>query len=269
LLVIGITGNIACGKSTVDAMLHEITGATIVDADQVTHQVLGDEPTRDRVAAEFGPEILGPGGLIDRARLGRIVFSAPANLRRLEAIVHPAVSRVMRSDLAAVAPGGIAVIDAVKLLDGDLASLADAVWWVTATPEQQLARLMTARGLSESDARSRLAAQPPLDQYRHRVQVIIDNSGSLAETRHHVGQALQALFLASTAAVTAGMKAAFDLQNMALAARLQMVDGANASYQELAKQVSDTTRQAQEATLEAWQAGIRASVKLVMNKDQA
>src|SRR5664279_207218 len=77
------------------------------------------------------------------------------------------------------------------------------------------------------------------------------------------------LFLASTAAVTAGMKAAFDLQNMALAARLQMVDGANASYKELAKQVSDTTRQAQEATLEAWQAGISASEKLVMNKDKA
>jgi dephospho-CoA kinase len=191
LLVIGVTGNIACGKSTVDGMLSELAGATIIDADQVTHALLReDADVCKSIVGAFGSTVLDTSDHIDRSRLGRIVFSAPAELRRLEAIVHPAVRRAIRSQLAALPPGAVAVIDAVKLLDGELGTLVHSVWWVTARPDQQLARLMRARGLSEEEARLRLAAQPQLDSYRNRVNVIIDNSGSLAETRSQVREAL-------------------------------------------------------------------------------
>jgi dephospho-CoA kinase len=188
-----VTGNIACGKSTVDAMLREIAGATIIDADRVTHQVLEQDDIRGRVLAAFGAGVLTAEGHIDRASLGRMVFANPADLGRLEGIVHPAVRRAVRAELGTVPAAGMAVIDAVKLLDGDLGSLADGVWWVTATPEQQLARLVTSRGLSENQARARLAAQPRLERYRDRIHAIIDNSGHVAETRIQVVQALGAL----------------------------------------------------------------------------
>ncbi len=194
MLKIGVTGNIACGKSTVDAMMQDLAGATIIDADHVTHNLLRDDPrVREEVLEAFGTAVLNGGGSIDRGALGRIVFASPPELLRLERIVHPAVRAVVRTRLGSLPADGTVVVDAVKLLAGDLGTLMDVVWWVTADPKQQVERLVRSRGLAEADAQARIAVQPSLDLYRSQVHVIIDNSGSLAETRNQVVAALNTL----------------------------------------------------------------------------
>ena len=194
LLIIGITGNIACGKSTVDAILVELGATAVFDADRTVHDLLRDDPGIHRQVLEaFGSVVLAEDGSIDRRRLGSVVFADAAALRRLEGILHPAVRARIRAQVAALPEDALAVIDAVKLLEGDLGDLVTSVWWVTARPEQQLERLVRGRGLSEEAALARLAAQPPLDRYRDRVHVVIDNSGSLAETHSQVAEALENL----------------------------------------------------------------------------
>ena len=221
LYLIGLTGNIACGKSTVLDLLHE-RGAQVLDADRVTHELQAPgQPVYHAIVAEFGPGILSaPAGPIDRRALGAIVFADPAALRRLEQIVHPAVrERIMAwlteisrqgdkeirrqgegDSLISLSPGlpvslsrPVAVIDAIKLLEGGWKQICDAIWVVTCTPEQQLARLMSTRGMREDEARARIAAQPPQAEKVAQADVVIDNSGTLEDTRRQVGAAWRAL----------------------------------------------------------------------------
>jgi dephospho-CoA kinase len=206
--LIGLTGNIACGKSTVLAILREL-GARAIDADRVTHELQQPgEPVYAAIVAEFGPGILvAPGGPIDRRALGAIVFADAAALRRLEQIVHPAVHARIMAWLKQLGNGGwgmgdgdshlpspiphppVAVIDAIKLLESGWKPLCDAIWVVTCTPEQQLERLMATRGMSEAEARTRIAAQPPQAEKVAQADVVIDNSGSLDSTRRQIEQA--------------------------------------------------------------------------------
>src|SRR5260370_22307376 len=103
LLIIGVTGNIACGKSTVDAMLHDLAGALIIDSDRVSHDLLRDNSeVRDAVVTRFGTSILDADGRINRSRLGRLVFEAPGQLQRLEEIIPPAVRPTSRVPLASL-----------------------------------------------------------------------------------------------------------------------------------------------------------------------
>ena len=196
--LIGLTGNIACGKSVVVAMLREL-GAQVIDADQVTHELQQPgQPVYQQIVAAFGAGILaGAGGPIDRRALGAIVFADAAALRRLEQIVHPAVRERLAAWLAGVGqrPAGrqIAVIDAIKLLESGWRPLCDAIWVVTCAPEQQLARLVSTRGMSEAEARVRIAAQPPQHEKVAQADVVIDNSGALAATREQVHAAWQAI----------------------------------------------------------------------------
>jgi dephospho-CoA kinase len=187
--VIGLTGNIGTGKSTVMALLVEL-GAVGIDADKVAHEVvLPGEPAYDRVVAEFGPAIAPNGGPINRLRLGQIVFSDPAALARLEAIVHPAVSERIRR-LVAEAQARVVVIEAIKLLEAGLSlRLCDQVWVVTAPRAEQIRRLMATRGLSEQEAVLRIDAQPPQEEKAARADVVIDNSGSPDDVRRQVEQA--------------------------------------------------------------------------------
>jgi dephospho-CoA kinase len=185
LYLIGLTGGIACGKSTVIGLLNEL-GAQTIDADKVTHQVQqpGTE-TYAAIVAAFGEGVLSaPGGPIDRRALGAIVFADPARLRALEQIVHPAVRAAIRAWLgevagAAAARGAraVAVIDAIKLIESSWASECDAIWVVTCAPAQQVERLMRTRGLSEAEAKARIAAQPPQASRLAHATVVIDNSG--------------------------------------------------------------------------------------------
>ena len=192
-IIIGLTGNIGTGKSTVLQMLAEL-GAEIIDADKLAHEVIApDGPAYAAVVEAFGQEILGADGQIDRGKLGDIVFRDPEALARLEALVHPAVLARTR-ELIEQAEAEVIVIEAIKLLESGLArQLCDAVWVVTCRPEQQLARVMAQRGLTETQARLRMEAQPPQEEKIAQADVVIDNSGTIEETRKQVRAAWLAM----------------------------------------------------------------------------
>ena len=156
--LIGLTGNIAVGKTTVCNTLRDL-GAHIIDADALVHRLLAvGQPVYRQVVAEFGMDIVRPDGQIDRARLGHIVFANAAALRRLEAIVHPAVDTLVLQEIAA-ATAAVVVVDAVKLIESGLSRRCDAVWVVTATEGQQFERLTKKRGMPPDDAWQRIRAQ--------------------------------------------------------------------------------------------------------------
>ena len=160
---IGLTGPIGCGKSTVAGWL-AVRGAVAIDADAVARDVVEPgEPALDLVLARFGVGVRAPGGGLDRAALGRIVFADPDALRDLEAIVHPAVRpRILAAIAAAAAAGAPAVvIEAIKLIEGGLAGLCDEVWLVVCSADEQRARL-AGRGVAADDAARRIAAQGDL-----------------------------------------------------------------------------------------------------------
>ena len=192
--LIGLTGNIATGKSTVARMLEEL-GATVIDADALVHELQRQgTPVYGDIVAAFGPGILDGTGEIDRKALGAIVFGDPAQLRKLESIVHPAVLiESARRIMDAATPR--VVYEAIKLIEAGRADMCDALWVVTARPDVQLQRLMRDRQMGEAEARQRIEAQPPQSEKIRRATVVIDNSGSLEETRQQVAAAFRAIEL--------------------------------------------------------------------------
>ncbi len=191
--VIGLTGNIGTGKSTVLAMLRDLGTATI-DADLVAHEVMRPgQPAYAGIVQAFGADILAADGTIDRGQLGAIVFRDAAALSRLEAIVHPAVFTRMQT-LVRGSTHPVVVIEAIKLLEaGYSITLCDVIWVVTSTRDQQITRLMQSRHLSRGEAELRIDAQPPQSEKVRRADVVIDNSGTLDETRRQVETAWRRL----------------------------------------------------------------------------
>ncbi len=190
--VIGLTGNIACGKSLVLRALAEL-GAETIDADQVAREVMSrGSPVLEDVGRAFGPEVMNPDGSLDRRALARIVFSDPEQLARLESIVHPPVVELIRRRVAE-SRSPVVVIDAIKLFEAGLAGDCDEVWVVTCKPEQQLARLMARDRIGEDEALLRIRAQPPQEEKVHRADRVIDNSGTIEETIAQVRAAWEAL----------------------------------------------------------------------------
>ena len=175
--VIGLTGNIATGKSVVRKMLEHL-GAYGIDADALAHRAIAkDAPGYQPVLDTFGSWILTPEGQIDRTRLGRIVFSDSEALEKLEAIIHPMVRQAI--DLLVRRAGQkIIVVEAIKLLEGSLRTACDNIWVTTAPMEVQLRRLRIKRGMSAEVARQRIAAQPPQTQKIEAADVVIKNNGS-------------------------------------------------------------------------------------------
>ena len=183
--VIGLTGNIATGKSTVAAMLQSL-GAEVIDADKVAHSVMrpGTE-VQQRVLERFGPTVFAPNGEIDRARLGAIVFADPKALYDLECLVHPAVIEETLRLLAGMR-SRVRVIEAIKLLEARMHCYCQAIWVVTSERRQQIQRLMETRHLTESQAILRVDAQPPAEEKLARADIVIDNSGTQQCTWHQV-----------------------------------------------------------------------------------
>jgi dephospho-CoA kinase len=189
---IGLTGNIACGKSTVGRLL-EARGAEYIDADRLTHHLLeAGTVENNRIVVRFGPTVRAAGGHIDRPKLGAIVFADPAALRDLEAILHPGVRAAIRARVAA-ATSEIVVVDAIKLFESGLYKELDTAWVVTCPRAEQVRRLTEDRGLSPEQAAMRIDAQNSQDEKIKLANVVIDNGGSLADTERQVHAALAAI----------------------------------------------------------------------------
>ncbi|CAL9406956.1 dephospho-CoA kinase [Streptomyces sp. DH-12] len=175
MLTVGLTGGIGAGKSEVSRLLVEC-GAVLIDADRIAREVV--EPGTPGLAAvveAFGEEILAEDGSLDRPRLGALVFADPEKLTTLNSIVHPLVGARSR-ELEEAAPEDAVVVHDVPLLtENGLAPLYDVVIVVDARPETQLDRLVRLRGMSEADARARMAAQATREQRRAIADVVIDN----------------------------------------------------------------------------------------------
>ncbi|HEY7419044.1 MAG TPA: dephospho-CoA kinase [Ktedonobacteraceae bacterium] len=188
--ILGITGNIACGKTAVGHMLLVLGAEQYIDADALVHQLYEkDQPIARRVAELFGPAVIAADGSVDRKALGAIVFHDARAMQKLEQIVHPSVGEALQKELARVSPDGIAVIDAVKLLEGGSGALCQSKWLVICSEEQELERLMTRNHLSDEEARARVQAQPSLSPKFALVDEVIDNSGTFEETRRQVAAA--------------------------------------------------------------------------------
>jgi len=187
-IIIGLTGNIGVGKSAALDALRRL-GARVIDADKVAHQVMtpGSLAYEDVVEA-FGPDILAADGSIDRHKLAAIVFADAGQLARLESIVHPAVERAIKDEIDR-AREPVVVIEAIKLLEGRLRSLCDKTWVISASEQTQLARLMQQRGMSEAEARRRMAAQSPQSWKEQQADVVIRNDGSLEDLATQVARA--------------------------------------------------------------------------------
>jgi dephospho-CoA kinase len=178
---IGLTGNIATGKSVVRKMLEHL-GAYGIDADSLANRAISNgSPGYQPVIETFGRWILDPDMQIDRLKLGRLVFSDPEALERLEAIVHPMVRQAI-DILVRRAKQNIVVVEAIKLIESGLAEKCDSIWVVYTPPELQLARLTQKRGMAEVQARQRMNAQTAQDKKIGAANVVIRNQGSFEDT---------------------------------------------------------------------------------------
>ncbi|MEU3463193.1 dephospho-CoA kinase [Streptomyces sp. NPDC006733] len=193
MLKVGLTGGIGAGKSEVSRLLASY-GAVVVDADKIAREVV--EPGSPGLAAvvdEFGTEVLTSDGALDRPKLGSIVFSDPARLRALNAIVHPLVGRRSAELEAAAGPDDIVVHDVPLLTENGLAELYELVVVVDASPETQLDRLVRLRGMDGGEARSRMAAQATRAQRLAIADVVLDNDGPLEALEPQVKRVWQQL----------------------------------------------------------------------------
>jgi len=189
MLRLGITGGIASGKSTVSAMLREM-GFTVLDADSIAHTLIEPGyPAHHKIVRVFGKSILNGENHIDRVALAKIVFADPVKLKQLNAIVHPRVEEHLVSEFAKLERGSqsAAFVEAALIVEAGLDKKLDGVVVVWCKPEQQIARLL-ARGITEEEARRRIASQLPVEEKLGHATERIDCSGSLAETRQQVEQ---------------------------------------------------------------------------------
>ena len=186
MIIAGLTGGIASGKSTVSNFL-AAAGARIIDADQIAREVVRKgTPAYDEIVATFGARILLPDGEIDREQLGDIIFNAPEKKKRLDAIVHPRVFERSAERIAAIGaqtPDAVVILDIPLLLEAGMErDLAEVI--VVYVPEAvQLVRLMKRDGIDKEAAMARIRSQMPIEEKRRRATLVIDNSGTLAACR--------------------------------------------------------------------------------------
>lgn len=186
--IIGLTGGIASGKTTVARMLTEL-GAVIVDADQISRDaVKPGAPALDSIIKEFGADMVRPDGTLDRTRLAQVVFGDPAARKRLESILHPAIARLAEQKLNELREAGTALVFYVAplLIEAGALSRVDEVWVVHVDRATQLRRLMDRDGISEQEALQRIAAQMPMEEKRAYGKVVIENRAGIESTRDEI-----------------------------------------------------------------------------------
>ena len=187
--LLGLTGNIGCGKSSVGKLLVERYGVEYLDSDALVHELYapGTESTA-LIAARFGEDLLTAENTIDRRKLGAIVLPDPEQMRDLEAILHPRVRKLTDARIEA-SRAAVVVIDAIKLFEVGLADRCQAVWVVTADRETQKQRLMATRGFTAEQAELRIDAQPPQEEKAAKATCVIENRGTLEELERAVADA--------------------------------------------------------------------------------
>jgi dephospho-CoA kinase len=177
--VLGLTGNIACGKSTVGQLLADRYAADYVDADRLVHALYAaGTPETRAIASRFGAELLTDEGTIDRRRLGDIVMADKAALKELETILDPGVRKAIEHRLAN-STAQVVALDAIRLIEGGLYKRCDAVWVVICERDAQMARLQSTRHFNAEQASARILAQRPIEEKLALATAVIDNDGSL------------------------------------------------------------------------------------------
>jgi dephospho-CoA kinase len=186
--IIGLTGNIATGKSAVMKFAAQ-KGALTLDADKIVHQIMDDDPSMQAaIAVAFGPEVRLSSGQIDRAALADIVFNDEEALRDLEMMLHPAVRNEIVQQVEA-SDAAVVMIEAIKLLEGGLAEMCDEVWVTRCSRRVQIQRLMVCRGMDAETAAVRVNAQNPQEAKVARADVVIDTGGVMADTKQQFERA--------------------------------------------------------------------------------
>lgn len=205
-LLVGLTGGIGTGKSTVSRMFRDL-GCLIIDADLLAREVVEPgEPAYEKLVAEFGKEILDAAGHIDRKKLGALVFADPDRRRRLERFTHPEIRQRQAGILAELITEGfegIVIFDAALLVETGGARNMDRLVVVSADEPTQVRRLMLRDEISEAEARERIRSQMPLSLKVKQAHYVVDNSGTREETERRVREIYQAL-IADLAALQAG-----------------------------------------------------------------
>lgn len=195
-LLVGLTGSIATGKSTVSRMFAHL-GARVLDADLLAREVvMPGQPAYLKIVEEFGQGVVQDDGTLDRKALGAIVFAEPARRKRLEEITHPAIAARQQRILSVLdeeAFEGIVIWDVALLFETGGVARMDRVVVVATDPETELARLMSRDGMAEADARARIASQMPVAEKAKRAHYVIDNSGDRAFTEQQVKVVYEAL----------------------------------------------------------------------------
>lgn len=204
--IIGLTGNIAAGKSSVSALLSRTPQVKVLDADLIAHEVLQpDGICYEQVLDHFGPGILQDTGgsrpPIDRGRLGSLVFKDGNLLRQLEAITHPAIRRILIEQISSSSEP-IIVLEAIKLLESSLRAELDAIWVVNASESVRKERLLKLRGMSAEVAQQRIAAQAPQRDKLAQADLIIENGGCWEDAVKQVEAALAAILKQMTILAT-------------------------------------------------------------------
>ncbi len=180
-VIVGLTGNIATGKSAVMRLAAD-RGALTIDADQVVHEIMNtDEEMQAALAVAFGSEIRREDGRIDRKALGKIVFEDPTALQDLEEMMHPAVRRKVAQRIQECDESYI-FVEAIKLLEGGLATVCHQIWVTRCSPQRQLERLRICRGMETGEATTRIKAQPPQEEKVAQADVVIDTNGYMKDT---------------------------------------------------------------------------------------
>jgi dephospho-CoA kinase len=195
MLLVGLTGNIGSGKSTVDQLLSE-RGATIIDADVLARRAVEiGTPGYRAIVERWGTSILGPDGMLDRGALRRIVFSDPAELEQLNTLVHPEVERMRAAlvETARLRGDKLVVCDVPLLFERKMTDLFDRIVLVDAPRPVRLERLVRERGLKETEAMDMIVAQMPAELKRARADFVIDNVGTLTELDARVAEVWGAL----------------------------------------------------------------------------
>ena len=190
MLVVGLTGGIASGKSTVSRILRDL-GAEIIDSDVIAHELTRPgSACYSRIVEAFGEGVLNADGSLNRRRLGRRVFDSPEELKRLNSILHPAVISIVQEMIheagGRASPPEVLVVDAPLLIEAGMVSMVDVVWVVKVGESTQMERLIARDRLSLDEALSRIRAQMPLQDKIRFADVVIDNSGTIEETERQV-----------------------------------------------------------------------------------